>query len=482
MKKWTSIYILLGVLAALSLFGGCTPDTPTAPHTTQTTQATLPPFPTGTGWVQWQGDSYYLHPDNNGIKHTGWLEMEGKRYFLDAEGRLQTGWLKTQQGTYYLNADGSVAIGWVVDGGKKYYMDLNGLMYFGWLDTAGGRCYLGSDGTPHIGWLELDSGKYYLDDSGYCHKGWLVEKDITYFFDNGKLHTGFLETQSGTAYLDENGALVKGWTEIQGSRYFIGDDGLIRKEWQTLEGKLYYFGTDGAMRTGWQEVEGIRIYFKPEGVLAQGRVEIEGKTCYFTSKGVQVYLVNPWNYLPEDYETEIVKSYGALELSADADAALRQMMKDCKAAGLKPYVCSAYRTQEFQQKLFDNKVKKLIKQGYTREEAVIEAARHVAVPGTSEHQLGLAVDIVDMNYQLLDEKQAQQPAQKWLMEHCWEYGFILRYPPEKTEITGIIYEPWHYRYVGLELAQELHELGLCLEEYLDMLTNDGTSCGGTDKQ
>lgn len=95
-----------------------------------------------------------------------------------------------------------------------------------------------------------------------------------------------------------------------------------------------------------------------------------------------------------------------------------------------------------------------------------EAGKVVAVPGTSEHQLGLAVDIVDTNYQILDEAQENTAVQKWLMEHSWEYGFILRYPSDKGHITGIIYEPWHYRYVGREAAREMYEQGLCMEEYV----------------
>ena len=94
----------------------------------------------------------------------------------------------------------------------------------------------------------------------------------------------------------------------------------------------------------------------------------------------------------------------------------------------------------------------------------------MAIPGTSEHQLGLAVDIIDNRNWNLNESQAQMPTQKWLMEHSWRYGWILRYPNEKSEITGIIYEPWHYRYVGKEIAAEIHDLGVCLEEYLQMLT------------
>ena len=107
--------------------------------------------------------------------------------------------------------------------------------------------------------------------------------------------------------------------------------------------------------------------------------------------------------------------------------------------------------------------------GYSREEAEKIAATISAIPGTSEHQLGLAVDIIDTQIWDLVEAQENLPGQKWLMEHCWEYGFVLRYPKDGRESTGIIYEPWHYRYVGKELAAELHELGLTVEQYLDSL-------------
>ena len=110
-------------------------------------------------------------------------------------------------------------------------------------------------------------------------------------------------------------------------------------------------------------------------------------------------------------------------------------------------------------------------QGCSREEAEEQAATMVALPGTSEHQLGLAVDIVDSEYQILESSQENTPVQRWLMEHCWEYGFILRYPKEKTQLTGIIYEPWHYRYVGKEAAKEIMNAGICLEEYLGAVSS-----------
>ena len=90
----------------------------------------------------------------------------------------------------------------------------------------------------------------------------------------------------------------------------------------------------------------------------------------------------------------------------------------------------------------------------------------MARPGTSEHETGLALDIVSAAYQLLDERQAETAAQQWLMAHCAEYGFILRYPTDKGALTGVGYEPWHYRYVGKEAAEAIMGGGLCLEEYL----------------
>ena len=104
--------------------------------------------------------------------------------------------------------------------------------------------------------------------------------------------------------------------------------------------------------------------------------------------------------------------------------------------------------------------------GVPEDRVEAEAARWVAKPGTSEHQTGLALDIVAAGYQILDEEQEDTAEQKWLMENSWKYGFILRYPSEKSDITGIGYEPWHYRYVGKAAAADIYRTGVCLEEYL----------------
>ena len=193
----------------------------------------------------------------------------------------------------------------------------------------------------------------------------------------------------------------------------------------------------------------------------------------FAASGQLVILVNPWNYVPENYTVELKEINEYHQVAAVAYGDMAEMLTDCENAGHQPVVCSSYRTQEYQEGLFQRKIERLLEEennGYTEEEARTVAARSVAIPGTSEHQLGLALDIIDNRNWNLDESQARMPTQQWLMENSWRYGWILRYPDEKSEITGIIYEPWHYRYVGRVVAAEIHELDVCLEEYLMMLT------------
>lgn len=144
---------------------------------------------------------------------------------------------------------------------------------------------------------------------------------------------------------------------------------------------------------------------------------------------------------------------------------LQQMMDDCRAQGYSPIICSSYRTHEKQQELFNQQVQVYMNDGMDRQKAEAKTAKSVAVPGTSEHELGLAVDITDIAEQKIVSGMEEQPVQQWLMKNCWKYGFILRYPEDKADITGIVYEPWHYRYVGKEAAKYIYDKQITLEEY-----------------
>ena len=268
--------------------------------------------------------------------------------------------------------------------------------------------------------------------------------------------SGWMTDDTGTYYLKEDGTHATGWLELDGRRYWLGDEGY------TL--------------SGWQEVEGSTRYFREDGSMARGEEEIDGVKRFFTSDGSEILVANPWNYIPEGYEVEltelsVVYSTEGGQVATSIYDALMEMMKDCnELSGARCCVVSGFRTHEYQSDSYEYLVWELMNnEGKTEEDARAEAATRIAIPGTSEHQLGLAVDIIDTQLWSLDPEQENLPAQKWLMEHCWEYGFILRYPKNKTDVTGIIYEPWHYRYVGKDLAKEITDLGLTLEEYLNSL-------------
>lgn len=172
-------------------------------------------------------------------------------------------------------------------------------------------------------------------------------------------------------------------------------------------------------------------------------------------------LVNRENPLPEGYEPQLVELDNGQQIDQRILEPLQQMFDDMRADGVYPIVAAGYRTQEKQQGIMDERIQEYLDQGYSQEDAVAEAESWVAIPGTSEHQLGLAVDINadginSAGYEVYD----------WLAEHAANYGFIQRYPEDKIDITGISNEPWHYRYVGVEAARDMVDKNLCLEEYV----------------
>lgn len=196
-----------------------------------------------------------------------------------------------------------------------------------------------------------------------------------------------------------------------------------------------------------------------------------------TSGDWRLILVNPRLRLPEDYAVDTCRIWDGEPERIDYRIYddLHAMLNACESANLFPIIRGAYRTQNQQEELFEQKTEQFMMEGETLEEARRDAATIVAYPGTSEHQLGLALDIVSGDNNILNADQANNPTQQWLMEHSFEYGFVLRYPTDKGDITGIIYEPWHYRYVGTEAAKVMHDENLCLEEYLDKYGNGGES-------
>lgn len=172
-------------------------------------------------------------------------------------------------------------------------------------------------------------------------------------------------------------------------------------------------------------------------------------------------LVNGENKIPDDYKIELTELSNGEKVDSEIYPDLQEMFDDMRDEGIYPVVGEGYRTREKQQEIMEDKIQAFINEGYSEKKAEEMAKEWVAVPGTSEHELGLAVDI-----NADKEKSDNQEVYDWLYENAYKYGFILRYPIGKTLVTGIDYEPWHYRYVGREYSEKIHKSGLCLEEWL----------------
>lgn len=179
----------------------------------------------------------------------------------------------------------------------------------------------------------------------------------------------------------------------------------------------------------------------------------------------RLVLVNAENPLPEDFKIELANYDRSRQFDARAIDELIIMIKDMKASGASNiWIQSAYRTPEYQERLFKNKVQEFINMGKSQEEAEIYASRWVNKSETSEHNLGLAVDFNNVKQDFENTKEFE-----WLTQNAENYGFVLRYKKEKKELTGVSYEPWHWRYVGVEHAKKMNKLDMCLEEYVEYL-------------
>lgn len=193
------------------------------------------------------------------------------------------------------------------------------------------------------------------------------------------------------------------------------------------------------------------------------------------AKRWQLRLVNADNLLSDKFQPPLTDIGGGKQFDKRAAKALLRMVHDGQKAGHNLYICSAYRDDQYQTGLYERQVAKQRAAGKSRKQARRAAARIVAAPGTSEHATGLAADIVNEEYfekySSLTRGFEHTKAFAWLSKHCADYGFVLRYPEDKTEITGVIYEPWHFRYVGTTAAHRMQEEGLCLEEYLGKATS-----------
>lgn len=406
------------------------------------------------GWVEKEGIHYYR--DFHGRRVTGWQDIQGSRYYFNEEYALQTGWQEIGGDRYYLGTDGAMETLWLDLDSQRYYLGEDGVLRTGWQDIDGQRYYFDADGVMTTGWAVRQDGTYHFGEDGAMTTGWFQEEDCRYWFgQDGQMTTGKVTIDDIQYCFTDEGIMYTGWEDTDEGRSYYLDSGAMVVGWTDIDGKRYYFDEAGLMYTGWLTEGEYSYYLQEDGSAAVGPLVIDGATHYFTPKGIHVVLVNASNYVPDYYEVNLVTVTGWHQVSDVCLEPLKQMLADCVAAGNQYTFNSAYRTIAEQAQILELRTQEHMEDyDLDYNAARAKALQTVAIPGTSEHHLGLAVDILG------------DGAIAWLTEHCWEYGFIARYTGEKYGITGIIAEPWHFRYVGTEVSMDMKDSGLCLEEYL----------------
>jgi D-alanyl-D-alanine carboxypeptidase len=200
-----------------------------------------------------------------------------------------------------------------------------------------------------------------------------------------------------------------------------------------------------------------------------GADDIDYSQLTFSKDDWRLILVNKSHSIPDDYTFPLGTIKGSMQCDERIIDDLLDMLKAAKKDGINLTICSPYRDSEYQTMLFDRHMNRYMNRGMSYMEAYKLTARAVTVPDASEHQIGLALDIVCDTYSGLDEGFGDTAAGKWLAANSYKYGFILRYPKDKEYITCIEYEPWHFRYVGVDAATVITDREITLEEFWEEL-------------
>lgn len=212
---------------------------------------------------------------------------------------------------------------------------------------------------------------------------------------------------------------------------------------------------------------GAVLLVSPQNTHEYPRERINKKIC---DREWKLRLVNPWNKLPEGYSVEL-GTFRGFYIDKRILPNVEAMFEDAGKAGLNLKINSIYRSLADQTYAYNKKVNEYLSYGYGRKDAENKAATITARPDTSEHQTGLAIDIISEEFARtharMTEAFADTKAYEWLSTHCYDYGFILRYKKDKTDVTGVIFEPWHYRFVGVEYAAQIKNYDGVFEEWLE---------------
>lgn len=293
----------------------------------------------------------------------------------------------------------------------------------------------------------------------------LVSSSFSYPGD--KLNISFATNTSSEEPESEN-TLMLSDTEVAES------DAVLVEQTEVDEGVLQEAGVVGN-----PDVEEIDTMVSVNDILSENTLSENGSKPVsvsdnassegtFSSDDWKIILVNKQHPIPDDYEFKLGNISGNMKCDERMITPLFEMLSAARSDGVSLIVCSPYRDMSRQTMLFSKKIDRYMGGGMSYMDAYNLASQAVTVPGSSEHQIGLAVDIITDGYSSLDEGFGETKAGKWLSANSYKYGFILRYPKGKEEITSIEYEPWHFRYVGVEAATVISENNICLEEFWNM--------------
>lgn len=286
---------------------------------------------------------------------------------------------------------------------------------------------------------------------------------ILFFFINSSFNFSE-QNETGIVPADENGVqLAEEGTEPETDIYEIIDDTEVLEGYEDVK----IWGTEDADTYTLDDIlEGNRQYRE------HNREEQEQVSApYFDEDDWRIMLVNKQHPIPTDYEFPLGTIKGDLKCDERIIEDLLDMMQAANESGIDLVICSPYRDYNRQTVLFERKIDKYMKKGLSYMDAYKSASQAVTAPNASEHQMGLAIDFYSSSYMSLNEGFAKTETGKWLKEHSYEYGFILRYPKGKEYITGIEFEPWHFRYVGVETATFITENDITLEEFWEDYLN-----------
>lgn len=419
-----------------------------------------------TGWRKLEGDWYYFNGSGAMVMRK-WLKDDGDWYYLGGDGAMYTGLKKVGSDTYYFSSSGAMLTGWVKTGGDWYYFTDSGEMKTGWLKDDGTWYFLGKDGKMLTGiqndgsdlyymratgamayscWISTGGNWYYAESSGALVRNRFrtVNGTVYYFDDAGKMVTGKHTINGKTYNFDSSGALMQGWVKKDGKWFYYNDEGeLLKGDWYEIGRHWYYFYEDGSMAYS-TVIDGYRI--GPTGIYIKETKDSRGIT-YVNG----IMIANKKHALPQDYNPG--EDY-------TAGVQIRKMISDMRSLGYNISTgYSGFRSYSTQNSLYWN---------YVSRDGQAAADRYSARPGYSEHQTGLAFDLMHTSGQLV----TGTAESNWIAANAHKYGFIVRYKPGTESITGYMEEPWHLRYVGEE-ASDIYSSGLTLEEYF--CVSGGTS-------